>query len=49
MIIAYNVTTEYSPLMKTILTKLLPSLYNLALSFLLTACHDTDGCRKNGI
>ena len=23
--------------------------YNLALSFLLTAGHDTDGCRKNGI
>ena len=25
------------------------TLYNLALSFLLTAGHNTDGCRKNGI
>ena len=25
------------------------TLYNLALSFLLTAGHDTDSCRKNGI
>ena len=25
------------------------TLYNLALSFLLTAGHDTYGCRKNGI
>ena len=25
------------------------TLYNLALSFLLTAGHDTDGCRENGI